>query len=155
MVSLPPQLRALIDSGVHAHLSTINLDGSPQVSVTFLGRDGDQPYTYHRERYVKLRNMERDNRVTLSFLAPAVDSPRQDYVVLRARAQVADAAEVANLAELVREMRTPYLGAEGARANPPVGGYLVRYDIERIGGVGPWTDANRGSGAAAATSQPA
>lgn len=34
-------LRALIESGPMARLSTINRDGSPQVSVVWIGLDGD------------------------------------------------------------------------------------------------------------------
>jgi PPOX class probable F420-dependent enzyme len=135
MVPVSPELRALITSGVHAHLTTINPDGSPQVSVTFLGIDGDEPYTYHRSWYRKLRNIERDSRVVLSFLAPTTDSPRHDYAVLHARARL---DRDADLATLVPRMRTPYLGAEAAAHNPPTSGYLVRYDIERVTGVGPW-----------------
>jgi PPOX class probable F420-dependent enzyme len=135
MAAIPPELRALITSGVHAHLTTINRDGSPQVSVTFLGIDGDEPYTYHRNWYQKLRNIERDNRVVLSFLAPAIDSPRHDYAVLHARARLdADA----DLTTLVPRLRTPYLGEAEATADRPTSGYLVRYEVERVGGVGPW-----------------
>jgi hypothetical protein len=34
-------LRDLIEAGPMAHLSTINADGSPQVSVIWIGLDGD------------------------------------------------------------------------------------------------------------------
>jgi hypothetical protein len=34
MSDLPCELRDLIESGPFAHLSTINADGSPQVSLT-------------------------------------------------------------------------------------------------------------------------
>jgi PPOX class probable F420-dependent enzyme len=135
MVVITPTLRALISSGVHAHLTTINADGSPQVSVTFLGIDGDQPYTYHRQWYRKLSNIQRDDRVVLSFLAPAIDSPRHDYAVLHARAHL---AEQPDLATLVPQMRAPYLGAAKAAADVPTSGFLVRYDVERVTGVGPW-----------------
>src|SRR5436309_1242269 len=37
----PRELRDLIESGPMAHLSTINADGSPQVSVIWIGLDGN------------------------------------------------------------------------------------------------------------------
>ncbi len=55
MTALPPELRALIESGPMLHLSTINPDGSPQVSVVWVGLDGDQPVTAHLRRQAKLR----------------------------------------------------------------------------------------------------
>jgi hypothetical protein len=41
MSGLPTELRDLIGSGPMAHLSTINPDGSPQVTVIWIGLDGD------------------------------------------------------------------------------------------------------------------
>ena len=63
MSSLSRELRDLIESGPMAHLSTINPDGSPQVTVIWIGLDGDQPVSAHMARHVKLRNIERDPRV--------------------------------------------------------------------------------------------
>src|ERR1041385_5469272 len=70
MSALPSELRDLIDSGPLAHLSTINADGSPQVSVIWIERDGDELLSGHMRKYAKLRNIERDPRVVLSFTAP-------------------------------------------------------------------------------------
>ncbi len=79
MSSLPPELRDLIESGPMAHLTTINADGSPQVSVIWVGLDRDDLVSGHMSRYAKLRNIERDPRVVLSFdapRAPGVFAPR-------------------------------------------------------------------------------
>ncbi len=43
MSTLHPELKALILSGPMAHLSTTNADGSPQVSVIWIGLDGEFP----------------------------------------------------------------------------------------------------------------
>lgn len=72
MSGLPRELRDLIESGPFAHLSTINADGSPQVSVIWIGLDGDDLVSGHMQWYAKLRNIERDPRVVLSFVAPRV-----------------------------------------------------------------------------------
>jgi PPOX class probable F420-dependent enzyme len=72
-----------------AHLSTINPDGSPQVTVIWIGLDGDEVVSGHMSHRKKLRNIERDPRVVLSF-----DGPRDHeaflnpYAVLHARAAV-------------------------------------------------------------------
>ena len=51
-------------------LSTINPDGSPQVTVIWLGIDGDDLVSTHLRDNVKLRNIRRDPRVVLSFDVP-------------------------------------------------------------------------------------
>ena len=87
--ALPPELRELIESGPMAHLSTINPDGSPQVTVIWIGLDGDDLVSTHMRDNVKLRNIRRDPRVALSF-----DGPREPgawinpYAVIYARATV-------------------------------------------------------------------
>ena len=47
-LELPPELRQLIESGPMVHLSTINPDGSPQVTVIWVGlgrrRSGEHPH---------------------------------------------------------------------------------------------------------------
>src|ERR1700710_2171811 len=89
MSPLPSELRDLIETGPLAHLSTINTDGSPQVTVIWIGFDGEDLVSGHMSHHRKLRNIERDPRVVLSFQAPrdhgAALSP---YAVLRARATV-------------------------------------------------------------------
>jgi len=89
MSGLPSELRELIESGPLAHLSTINADGSPQVTVIWIGLDGDDVLSGHMGRYLKVRNVERDPRVVLSFEAPRDRNAfLNPYAVLRARATV-------------------------------------------------------------------
>ena len=59
---LPPEVRELIEAGPLVHVSTINPDGSPQVSVVWIGLDGDGVISGHMNWYTKLRNMDRDRK---------------------------------------------------------------------------------------------
>jgi PPOX class probable F420-dependent enzyme len=138
MPSLPPELRQLIESGPLAHLSTINADGSPQVSVIWLGVDGDDLVTAHmRREQLKLRNIERDPRVVLSFAAPRVPGVfLAHYAVIRARAVIEGPTEGAW--ELLDRLAKVYMAADVKFPAPRGPGYIVRYAVERIGGVGPW-----------------
>src|ERR1700759_1730551 len=89
MSGMPRELRDLIESGPFAHLSTINADGSPQVSVIWIGLDGDDIVSGHMQWYLKLRNIERDPRVVLSFAAPREPGVfLNPYAVLRCRATI-------------------------------------------------------------------
>ena len=136
-LKLPPELRELIEAGPMVHLTTINADSSPQVSVIWVGLDGDELVSGHMTRWAKVRNIERDPRVVLSF-----DAPREPgvflapYAVLRARAVVEPSEEDAwNLLDRLAKV---YVSPETQFPSPKGPGFTVRYSIERIGGVGPW-----------------
>jgi PPOX class probable F420-dependent enzyme len=140
MTTLPAELRELIQSGPLAHLTTINADGSPQVSVIWIGLDGDDVVSGHMNWYAKLRNIERDPRVVLSFEAPrdrgAFLNP---YAVLRARA----ASEPSDGAwDLLNRLTKVYLSPATDFPAPRGPGYIVRYSVERVSGVGPWAAAH-------------
>ncbi len=139
MSALPRELRDLVESGPLAHLSTISADGSPQVSVIWIGLDGDDIVSGHMGRWAKLRNIERDPRVVLSFVAPRAPGVfLNPYAVLRARAAIepSDGAW-----DLLNRLAKVYMSA-GAEFPAPRGpGYIVRYTVERIGGIGPWVPA--------------
>ncbi|MBV8988036.1 MAG: PPOX class F420-dependent oxidoreductase [Solirubrobacterales bacterium] len=136
MHQLPNDLRELIESGPLAHLSTINADGSPQVTVIWIGLDGDAIVSGHMHHHKKLKNIERDPRVVLSFDAPRdLGVVMNPYAVLRARATVEPSK---GAWDLLNRLTKTYMSpnTEFPAANGP--GYIVRYDIERISGVEPW-----------------
>jgi len=134
--SLPNELRELIESGPLAHLSTINRDGSPQVTVIWIGLDDGAVVSGHMRRNQKVKNIERDPRVVLSFSAPRDHNAfLNPYAVLRARATVqpSDAAW-----DLLNRLTKTYMSPDSEFPAPKGPGYVVRYEIERISGVGPW-----------------
>jgi PPOX class probable F420-dependent enzyme len=137
MPSLSPELRHLVESGPLAHLSTINADGSPQVSVVWLGLDGDDLLSAHMGRYLKVRNIERDPRVVLSFDAPRVPGVLlAEHAVIRARAAIEGPTEEAW--ELLDRLAKVYMAPDVTFPAPRGAGYLLRYTVEKVGGVGPW-----------------
>jgi PPOX class probable F420-dependent enzyme len=138
--ALPSELRDLIESGPMAHLSTINADGSPQVTVIWVGLDGDDLVSGHMSWHLKLRNIERDPRVVLSFDAPRVAGAfMNDYAVLRAQATI-EPGEGAW--DLLNRLTKVYVAPDADFPAPPGPGWIVRYSVERIGGVGPWRSAS-------------
>lgn len=66
-MELPEDLKAALDEKVYVHLGTVMADGSPHVSVVWIGRDGDKILFSTAEGRVKTANIRRDNRVGLSF----------------------------------------------------------------------------------------
>jgi PPOX class probable F420-dependent enzyme len=72
----------LVDGKNYAVLATVNPDGSPQTSVVWVGRDGDDLLFSTVEGRVKHRNMLRDPRVSLTVIE---SSDPENYVELRGR----------------------------------------------------------------------
>jgi PPOX class probable F420-dependent enzyme len=124
-----------------AHLSTINADGSPQVSVIWIGLDGDDLVSGHMGWYAKLRNIDRDPRVVLSFDAPRAPGVFMNpYAVVQARAAAAPSDDAWGL---LNRLAKVYVSPDTEFPGPERSGYVVRYSVERIGGVGPWASTSR------------
>ena len=70
----------LIDGRNYAVLATVNADGSPQTSVMWIGRDGDDLLFSTVEGRLKHRNMVRDPRVSVTVIDSA---DPESYVELR------------------------------------------------------------------------
>ncbi len=137
MAVLHPDARALLESAALVHMVTLNADGSPQVTVVWAGVDGDDIVTAHLFRSLKVRNLERDPRVSLSLEGDKLDERGlKEYLVVRGRARI----EEGGAAELLERLAHVYLGPE-VRFPPiddPPAGYVARITPERLSGVGPW-----------------
>jgi PPOX class probable F420-dependent enzyme len=136
VTALPHELRELIEAGPLAHLATINADGTPQVSVIWIGLDGDDVVSGHLNWYAKLRNIDRDPRVVLSFDAPrepgVVMNP---YAVLPARAAIEPSDQTW---DLLNRLAKVYVAPDAEFPAPRGPGWIIRYQVTRVGGVGPW-----------------
>src|SRR5437762_2102164 len=84
--------RNLIKSGALGHLVTLNEDGSPQVSIVWVGLDGDELRTAHLDaRQRKLKNMRRDRRVAISFEASGANEVgMRHHLVVHGRAHITE-----------------------------------------------------------------
>ena len=141
MSVLPESARAVLESNALAHLVTLNPDGSPQVSVVWVGLEGDDIVSAHLREQQKLRNIRRDPRVTLS-VETAETNPfgLREYVVVHGRATI----EEGGAPELLQRLAHTYLGPEVVfppMPDPPPG-VRLRIAVQRVGGVGPWAEAS-------------
>jgi len=134
---LTPEARDVLTAGRLAHLVTLNADGSPQVSIVWIGLDGDQIVSGHLGARQKLRNVERDPRVVLSVETGHRNAMGLDeYLVVRGTARVTEGGAP----ELLQQLAHIYLSSD-IRFPPvddPPPGYVLRITPESIGGVGPW-----------------
>ncbi len=72
-MKLSDEVKAALDEKVFVHLATLMPDGSPQVSVIWVGRDGEKILFSTAEGRVKTNNIRRDSRVALSFTTTGDD----------------------------------------------------------------------------------
>jgi PPOX class probable F420-dependent enzyme len=138
MTVLNPEACDVLTAGRLAHLVTINADGSPQVSIVWVGLDRDEIVSGHLGVRQKLRNVERDPRVVLSLETGHRNAMGLDeYLVVRGTARVTEGGAPG----LLQRLAHVYLGSD-TRFPPvddPPPGYVLRITPERIGGVGPWS----------------
>jgi len=137
-MKIPPEIKTLVEAGCPAHLVTLNPDGSPQVTVVWIGLEGDEIVAGHLPRNRKVRNIERDERVAISQQADTKSAMGlTEYAVLYGRARI----QKGGAPELLQRLARTYMGPEikfPPMDNPPPG-YVTRIQVDRIEGVGPWT----------------
>jgi PPOX class probable F420-dependent enzyme len=134
---LSDRARAVLDSPALAHLVTLNPDGSPQVTVVWVGLDGDEIVAAHLPEHRKVRNIRNDSRVALSIETQTRNAMGlNEYLVVYGTARITEGGA----AELLQHLAHTYLGP-GVRFPPmdnPPPGYITHITVDRVAGVGPW-----------------
>jgi PPOX class probable F420-dependent enzyme len=137
VVVLGPEARALLESSALVHMVTLNADGTPQVTIVWAGLDGDEIVTAHMFPNLKVRNVRRDPRVSISIEGTGLsDRGLKEYLVVHGHARLHEGGAP----ELLQRLAHVYLGPD-VRFPPmddPPAGYVMRITPERVGGVGPW-----------------
>jgi PPOX class probable F420-dependent enzyme len=143
-MKIPQSIREVVEKGPLAHFITLNRDGSPQVTVVWVGIE-DEDFVIghvHLAMYQKIRNAQRDPRVALSMLSERTNAQGlREYVVIYGNARVTEGGAV----PLLQRLASIYLGA-GADFPPAamrhLAGFVTRITPERLSGVGPWAQPN-------------
>lgn len=137
-MEIPGEIRTLIEAGCPAHFVTLNRDGSPQVTLVWIGLEGDEIVAGHLPRNRKVRNIEKDGRVAISLQAGTKSAMGlTEYAVIYGHARITQGGAAA----LLQRLAYVYLGP-GVKFPPmddPPPGYVSRITVDRIEGVGPWT----------------
>ncbi|GGU62095.1 PPOX class F420-dependent oxidoreductase [Lentzea flava] len=134
---LPDSARAVLESNALAHLVTLGKDGSPQVTIVWVGLDGDEIVSGHLMEHQKIRNIRNDGRVVLSLETPKINEMGlQEYLVVYGTARITEGGAP----ELLQRLAHTYLGPDVKFPpfdNPPPG-FITRIKVDRVAGVGPW-----------------
>jgi PPOX class probable F420-dependent enzyme len=137
MITLTDDLRRALTAGRLAHLATINPDGSPQVSVVWIGLDGDDIVVGHLGGGRKVANIAHDPRVALTVEAEGANPVGMaNYLIVHGTAHLVEGGAP----ELLQRLAEVYVGP-GVKFPPmdnPPPGHVIHVTPERVGGLGPW-----------------
>ncbi len=110
-MKLPELARRLADGNTFAVVSTTNRDGSPQSSVVWIKRDGDDLLFSSIRGRRKTRNLERDPRVSITMFDP---SDGYSYVEVRGTVSMTEEGG----RELIDELSHKYEGKPFVEGRP-------------------------------------
>lgn len=128
---------SLLDSATVATVATLSADGSPHLSVAWVGiEDGEIVFgTLDDQR--KLQNLRRDPRIALTLQSQRInDWGLREYLVINGTARITEGGAAALLQRLART----HIGPDAvfpAMPDPPPG-FVTRVRVERVSGIGPW-----------------
>jgi PPOX class probable F420-dependent enzyme len=135
---LSPAILDLLDSAAVATIVTLDDDGSAQVSVAWVGLEGDEVVLGTLDDQRKLHNLRRDPRIAVTIQSDTINAwGLREYVVLYGTARVTEGGAAA----LLQRLAHTYIGPDAvfpAMPDPPPG-YVTRIQVERVSGIGPWT----------------
>src|SRR6202048_2551757 len=89
-MKIPRTVREVIEKGPLAHLTTLNPDVSPQVTVVRVGIEGEEFVMGHLAMHQKVKNIRRDPRVALSLLGYNTTQGMREYAVVYGTARVTE-----------------------------------------------------------------
>jgi PPOX class probable F420-dependent enzyme len=124
-------VRQLVDDPNPAVLATVNSDGSPQTSVVWVGRDGNDLLISTAAGRRKDRNLRRDPRVSLTIYDP---QDPQRYAEIRGVATVAEDPGRELAVRLAEEYEGPGAGEEFLKLPPEIVRLIVRIVPLRVTG---------------------
>ena len=108
--------RALLESDALAHVATIDEDGSPHVTLAWVGVEGDEIVLATLPDQRKLRNLRRDPRVVLSVESTTTNEwGLLEYLVVYGTARVTEGGG----AETLQRLAHTYLGPTSSSPTCP------------------------------------
>lgn len=131
---MPDEVADVLSRPIVASVTTVNPDGSPQVTVVWIEQQQDDVVFWTDVASIKVRNLTNDARLAISL----IDDQRSlgqgvpVYYTLYGRATIVPGED----AELIRRLTTKYMG----RSDYPFGSTeataVVRVRAERFAGNG-------------------
>ncbi|HEY4027522.1 MAG TPA: TIGR03618 family F420-dependent PPOX class oxidoreductase [Candidatus Dormibacteraeota bacterium] len=105
MITLPTNVRRLIDGVNYAHIATVLPDGGPHSVPLWVEMEGDHIAVLTSPKSRKARNLDRDPRVAISMTDHA-----QPYAMAWVRGRVARRLEDDDALEVIDRLSVKYTG---------------------------------------------
>jgi PPOX class probable F420-dependent enzyme len=142
MDGISESLRQLLATGPLATVVTVDPDGTPHVTLSWAGFDGDEIVmaTFFNLEQRKLNNLRRDPRVVLSFQAKEHSGEGLwPYAVVQGRVERITEGGALEVMDRLAEF---YVGP-GQRfpMRDVPDGVVIHVTIDRVYGQGPWNQA--------------
>jgi len=138
MMKIPEAVRELLTNATLGHLTTLNSDGSPQVTVVWVGIENEEFVIGHLAEHKKVRNIRRDPKVALSMLGDKTNEQGlREYVVIYGNARVTEGGAVPLLHRLGRIYLGPNVDFPPAAVRN-IPGYITRITPSAFAGIDPW-----------------
>ena len=128
---------ALLASDAVATVVTLDADGSPHMSVAWVGIEDGEIVIGTLDDQHKLRNLRRDPRIALTIQSEHINAwGLREYLVINGTARVTEGGAAA----LLQRLAHTYIGPDvvfPAMPDPPPG-FVTRIRVDRVSGLGPW-----------------
>lgn len=142
MNALPESTHRLFDEPKDVTVITIDPDGTPQASLVWAHRDGDEILIGVEAKHRKTRNLQRDPRVTLLIQDDRKSSRGlTQYLLIRGTAKLEGPGIAADYLALMNAQTQRYLGLPEfpfSNDNVLAGAMIVRITVDDVTGEGPW-----------------
>jgi PPOX class probable F420-dependent enzyme len=127
----------LLASDAVATVVTLDADGSPHMSVAWVGIEGGEIVIGTLDDQRKLQNLRRDPRIAMTIQSEHInDWGLREYLVINGTARITEGGAAA----LLQRLAHTYIGPDvvfPAMPDPPPG-FVTRIRIDRVSGMGPW-----------------
>ena len=131
-------VRDFLATALLGHVVTLDQDGTPHVTLAWVGVEGDDLIWASFFDQHKLDSLRRDPRITISFHANEHSGAGlHPYVVAQGLAWITDGGALAVMDRLAQAYIGP--GARFPQRDLP-DGFVVHVTVSRFYGLGPWLE---------------
>ena len=135
--TLSPAAVELLASAAVATVATIDPDGSPHLSLAWVGLEDGEIVFATLDDQRKLRNLRRDPRIALTVQSDRTNAwGLREYIVVEGTARITPGGAP----QLLQRLARTYIGPDAvfpAMPDPPPG-FVTHVRVDRVRGIGPW-----------------
>ena len=142
MAVISQAVQDLLATGPLGHVVTLNEDGTPHVTLAWVGVEGDELVWSTFFDQHKLDSLRRDPRITISFQANEHNGEGlHPYLVARGTARITKGGAL----PLMDRLAEAYIGPGAVFPNRDMpDGFVINVEVDRIYGLGPWVETATG-----------